>query len=246
MYSHKRQRGFWTDRLTGRSGDVNPQKMKLQVSASANNTDSWNTFDVTQSQIPVQRLNNAAGSMVLEVLRITFNYYGPDKDTFQTTLKDGNIMLLLSTQPLNAADTGGSVDRDADYIFAIQFDSVTHKVEGGTVIVPITGEVDGQPLTAEFTLDLSLLTHKYVFIFVSLYRLISNLATSSVSYNQWTKIHDFTDGAGHGLLIAADKLYAAVSTRRYYASGHACNFDILYRWKNVGLAEYVGIVQTGQ
>lgn len=54
---------------------------------------------------------------------------------------------------------------------------------------------------------------------------------------------DVTDGQGHGVLIATDKIYIitnggeATNTNKVY-----CN--ILYRWKNVSLQEYIGIVQS--
>lgn len=54
---------------------------------------------------------------------------------------------------------------------------------------------------------------------------------------------DLTDGAGHGYLIATDSIYAQVSTSN---SGAATLYrvKILYRWKNVSLSEYIGVVQS--
>lgn len=56
---------------------------------------------------------------------------------------------------------------------------------------------------------------------------------------------DVTDGAGHGLLIATDNIYAQVSSS---GTGSAISFGIkiLYRWKNIGLQEYIGIVSSQQ
>lgn len=57
--------------------------------------------------------------------------------------------------------------------------------------------------------------------------------------------HDLTDGAGHGLLVATDNLYIQVSSS---GTGQTNTVDVklLYRWKNVGLQEYVGLVQSQQ
>jgi len=57
-------------------------------------------------------------------------------------------------------------------------------------------------------------------------------------------IQDYTDSAGHGVLIGADKLYL------FAYSGDTDNIPmncrIWYRWKNVSLTEYIGIVQASQ
>jgi len=54
---------------------------------------------------------------------------------------------------------------------------------------------------------------------------------------------DLTDGAGHGILVGADKIYL------FYNSGSTnvtVRVRIWYRWKNVSLTEYIGIVQSSQ
>lgn len=56
---------------------------------------------------------------------------------------------------------------------------------------------------------------------------------------------DLTDGAGHGYLVATDQLYVQVQSAGTGQS-NTCNVRVLYRWKNVGLNEYVGIVQSQQ
>jgi len=52
------------------------------------------------------------------------------------------------------------------------------------------------------------------------------------------------DGAGHGQLVAADKLYLFLYTTSAEAMVLDCR--ITYRWKNVSLTEYIGIVQATQ
>ena len=58
--------------------------------------------------------------------------------------------------------------------------------------------------------------------------------------------YDLTDGVGHGLLIATDYLYA--QSRLYPANigDSTWTIKILYRFKNVGITEYVGIIQSQQ
>lgn len=53
------------------------------------------------------------------------------------------------------------------------------------------------------------------------------------------------DGAGHGILIASDNIFVGLSS---VATGVANRSDIkiLYRWKDVSISEYVGIVQSQQ
>lgn len=56
---------------------------------------------------------------------------------------------------------------------------------------------------------------------------------------------DLTDGAGHGLLIATDNIFAQVQSSGTGAANQV-HIKILYRWKNVPMVEYVGIVQSQQ
>lgn len=56
---------------------------------------------------------------------------------------------------------------------------------------------------------------------------------------------DLTDQAGHGILVAADNLYFGV----YSAFTGVLNSYVVklwYRWKDVSLTEYIGIVQSQQ
>lgn len=58
---------------------------------------------------------------------------------------------------------------------------------------------------------------------------------------------DTTDGAGHGILVATDQIYFQFETVAY-AAGTSVNFviKIMYRFKEVSLQEYIGIVQSQQ
>lgn len=58
-------------------------------------------------------------------------------------------------------------------------------------------------------------------------------------------IWDCTDGAGHGILVATDYFYVQFRTAGT-GDANTAWFKILYRFKNVSLQEYIGIVQSQQ
>lgn len=65
--------------------------------------------------------------------------------------------------------------------------------------------------------------------------------------------HDLTDGAGHGVLIATDQIFLSISSTLFTLAplvatetSASANCDILYRFKEVALQEYIGIVQSQQ
>lgn len=63
--------------------------------------------------------------------------------------------------------------------------------------------------------------------------------------NQVQFIMDLTDEAGHGILVATDNLYFV----NYSAGTGATNgmvYVLTYRFKDVSLEEYIGIVQSQQ
>lgn len=57
---------------------------------------------------------------------------------------------------------------------------------------------------------------------------------------------DMTDGAGHGVLLATDQLYIYVSTLTTGAHSFAGAAKLLFRFKEVDLQDYIGIVQGQQ
>lgn len=57
--------------------------------------------------------------------------------------------------------------------------------------------------------------------------------------------YDLTDGAGHGVLIATDNLFAQAQSAGSGAT-NTWRIKLLYRWKNISLSEYIGIVQSQQ
>lgn len=69
--------------------------------------------------------------------------------------------------------------------------------------------------------------------------------TGLEAIEQEPRMMDLTDGAGHGILIASDNIYLAINCTNYAAAA-GINVKILYRWKDVTIQEYVGIVQSQQ
>lgn len=59
-------------------------------------------------------------------------------------------------------------------------------------------------------------------------------------------VMDMTDGAGHGILVASDKLYVQATCANVADLAGVMAFAIYYRFKTVGMREYVGIVQSQQ
>lgn len=60
-----------------------------------------------------------------------------------------------------------------------------------------------------------------------------------------TEVINLTDGAGHGILIATDSIYIAANTVAYTGTG-TWYAKLEYRFKEVTLEEYIGIVQSQQ
>lgn len=64
--------------------------------------------------------------------------------------------------------------------------------------------------------------------------------------NAWESIN-LTDEAGNGVLVATDSIVLGMANTAFTFSGTGnIAARIQYRWKNVGLQEYIGIVQSQQ
>ena len=85
-------------------------------------------------------------------------------------------------------------------------------------------------------------------VFAFLQRLKRKAFTAGGTYEVETNdpvVFDSTDGAGHGQLIASDKIFLSISSAGTGAA-NTVNFKFLYRFKTVSITEYVGIVQSQQ
>lgn len=69
---------------------------------------------------------------------------------------------------------------------------------------------------------------------------VSNAAASTIN-RVYRK--DFSDGAGHGYLVAVDSLFVTLASALTGLTNTA-DLRLLYRFKEVPLAEYIGIVQS--
>lgn len=75
---------------------------------------------------------------------------------------------------------------------------------------------------------------------------------ASPGTNVWAEkglwVQDLTDGAGHGVLLGTDSFFVQYSVRGQASTGglHVTRGKILYRFKEVDLTEYIGIVQSQQ
>lgn len=68
-------------------------------------------------------------------------------------------------------------------------------------------------------------------------------AGSYQSVQQEPYVWDCTDGAGHGVLVASDNIFLGIASIQTGVPVLA-QVKILYRWKDVNISEYVGIVQS--
>jgi hypothetical protein len=69
-------------------------------------------------------------------------------------------------------------------------------------------------------------------------------AASAINFDAYF-LDELTDGAGHGLLLATDTIYLAMySANKVTADNYVVK--LAYRWKEVSLVEYIGIVQSQQ
>lgn len=56
---------------------------------------------------------------------------------------------------------------------------------------------------------------------------------------------DHTDGAGHGILLATDNIFLGMTTANFVGAASVV-VKMLYRFKQISLEEYIGIVQSQQ
>ena len=82
-------------------------------------------------------------------------------------------------------------------------------------------------------------------------RVVSNAALSPANISEFAQLTqpfyiDLTDGAGHGVLCAADTMGFYLGITNAAAVPYAATVKVLYRYKAVALEEYIGIVQSQQ
>lgn len=209
--------------LTGGTGDVNPQWMKIVVPAILDTIiapgGAANLTRVVRQQLPVNRINqgDSKTATIIEVLQVRYSY--DDEHEFLTTPMpySQRIELYVSTAPIDAAspEDFASKGTTIDYAVANDFESPCMLISAGPPLIQ-------QPYFQSFA---------YTPI-----------------------IHDMTDGAGHGVLVATDAITIAMKTRTVnesLAGGGNLKVskvnalvELLYRFKKVSLVEFIGIVQS--
>lgn len=182
--------GGTRDILTGGTHDVNPQWLfgpRMQNLTVG-------SFIAVTIPLPIQRLPQSGRAMVLELLKVMWDFDYTIINTDAATTLGG--LAYLSTRPLIATPS----TQDPYIIDWIEMKLQTLSATSGGIAV----------------------------------------------FQQHPYIHDLTDDAGHGILVGTDNLYVGLLNPTNYTSGNQCYsaVRILYRWKDVSLAEYVGMVQS--
>lgn len=173
--------------ITGGSGDVNPQHLRVVVTQA---TADANTIVSVPIPVPRQSLKPNR-SLVMEIHQILFDFATllPTLPTLDTT-----FLGVVSTD--SAALTGDPRTLANSHVDTNVTAAVTSSDAGiGQFLMPL-----GIPMN---------------------------------------------DGAGHGVLVATDRLFFRCDS---IATGviQTLIFTVLYRMKEVSLAEYIGIVQSQQ
>lgn len=206
--------------LTGGTGDVNPQWAKPPTAVFGAQTPASGAIQQTITiPFPQQPFAPAAGkSIIVEILKTR---YGVGCD-FVVGNSAGlfNASLVLSTAP-------PAVTSPATYPSVSSGRTIDWHTDEQILVFPVEDVDNGMSG-------------------------FSNLTTT------YPVTHDLTDGAGHGILVATPNIYFTATGAVYdIAPGSATPYDvvpliaawaggieILYRWKQVSLQEYIGIVQS--
>jgi len=218
------------DVLTGGTKDVNPQWMKLDTAVPDSGSIAAGGHQEQviqrQKQLPVNRINvqGQQKTVIIEMLKVRWSFSRVATLTGATGSGFQNEWTgFLSTKPLN----GTSTDLLQNQGTVLDWVNVVDN-ESAQVIVPIT--------TIPATV---------------------NALTAPIESGPVLPIvHDLTDGAGHGILVATDQMTlivdiintntSPVSGNTLIVSDMSMLCEILYRFKEVPLTEYIGIVQSQQ
>lgn len=108
--------------------------------------------------------------------------------------------------------------------------------------VEADSSIQGFMSTSSFGTTATSFNEPRVFTFISAF---ARITTSGTFFQITPVISDVSDGAGHGFLVATDNLFLQVVSAGT-SLANTITAKVLYRWKNVNLAEYIGIVQSQQ
>lgn len=212
------------DRLTGGTNDVNPQYFKQDLNQSPNVTvapgGNATAFRVVRPNLPVNRINQSSSSTatIIEVLKVKWSY-----------------AYTVTTPPATA---------DVPYEINIRgFLSTSDLAPGGSFA--------GDPSKGT-VIDWFQARESFSPWFVAPGGItFSPRIQTGQEQPMW---HDLTDGDGHGVLIATDRINVgfALDFDNEATAGQGNTvfeswsglFEMLYRYKTVTLAEFIGIVQS--
>lgn len=203
--------------LTGGTGDVNPQWFRIGTATGGTITaDALNHWITVQAPVPINRLQQQGGKAIV-----------------MEVLKAR--WTLITAYNINIA-TSNSSARFATGYLSTRAPSGVPTGEPFSLI-PLSGQV------------VDLLGVAQYITFVPGGPLIQS-GPEPVN----PVYHDLTDNAGHGVLIATDNVWVTVqvavqdfgSSPPATISSFSAECDLLYRFKEVTLQEYIGIVQSQQ
>lgn len=210
--------------LTGGTGDVNPQFYRIQVpnGVTVSTTAVTSASQTAAFPVPITRLRQPSSgkTTVMEILKVRWV---------------NQLQLAVNQVPHNAI-----------YVVQAWLSTRAPNVIAQPTVISPFGATDGS------VLDLVQVS--------SAYGVTENpgdppgpdyISTYSVD-NEGPNWHDLTDGAGHGVLVATDNIWisimltvGSVDVGNYGAAAFSAA-HILYRFKDVSLQEYIGLVQSQQ
>ena len=212
------------DRLTGGTNDVNPQFWKQELTSAQNQSipPGLSAFQsrVVRPNLPVNRINQQGQNTatIIEILKVKWSYgYVVSAPSGGSQVPyEGNIEGYLSTSDLAP---GGTFAGDASKGSVIDWFQTTESFSPWFVA---PGGITFSPQVK-----------------------------TPQEQPVW---HDLTDGDGHGVLVATDRINVGFKITLTSNAGagqsnmifESANFlfEMLYRYKTVSLAEFIGIVQS--
>lgn len=204
--------------LTGGTGDVNPQQYKLEI------PNGIGVFTPASQTVAGSKTQ----SFPLPISR----------------LKQGNgratVIELLKIRWNNAIQVSlNQAPHNAFYLVQAWLSTAKPTIVANPTVQSPFGATDGS------VIDNINVTNQF--------GVVASGTVQGCSFdNETPNYHDLTDGAGHGILIATDNIWltiqltvGAIDAVAYSANGYA-SCSLFYRFKDVSLQEYIGIVQSQQ
>lgn len=210
--------------LTGGTGDVNPQTYVLPLPAGLVSTliDPGPTHHAHRSfPLPVPKFSaNINKSVVVELLGVQWEIDSPAVPDVSGNIHSYMYSVSTSAYPVGTGGTWSSFVGNSSAL-SLYRKSIGMVNFNGNIV---TDEVP--PVNSSTT------------------------GGGSQIYNfELSEYDDLTDKAGHGLLVATDNIYLNVwidTTGAAVISNPAAVCTLHYRLKEIGLSEYIGIVQSQQ